>query len=58
MTGFILSLFVLAAAFLYITWNAYQAIHEKEGIVVSTWWGKQHTLDWALVEAWRLLHMS
>lgn len=51
LTGFILILFVLSAAFLYITWNDYQAIHEKEGIVVSAWWGKQQTVDWASVDS-------
>lgn len=39
LTGFILGMFVLTATFLYITWNDYQAIHETEGIIVSTWWG-------------------
>ncbi|REB05548.1 hypothetical protein DVB69_14845 [Sporosarcina sp. BI001-red] len=51
LTGLILSLFVLTAAFLFITWNDYQAIHEEEGIVVSTWWGKQQTVDWSSVES-------
>lgn len=51
LTGFILSLFVLTVTFLFITWNDYQAIHEEEGIVVSTWWGKQQAVDWASVDS-------
>lgn len=51
LTGFILILFFFTSAFMYVTWNDYQAIHEKEGIIVSTWRGKQQTAEWSSLES-------